>query len=135
MGTLKITSEYAGLEFVVETYDAGSCSATFKFFKQPGQEFFEGSQVTNGEHMFKTDMHLENLTSASPTQASFVFGPRNRTLASNPVVSSIPFDERHHARVDPRRRLVGDQPLQQVRRGEGRGDVALVHLEEAPIRR
>ena len=60
VGTLKITSEYAGLEFVAKTYDSGQCSATFKFFKQPGHEFFEGSQVTNGEHMFKTDMRLEN---------------------------------------------------------------------------
>ena len=67
MGALKITSEYTGLEFVVKTYDTGSCSATFNFFKQPGHEFFEGSQVTNGEHMFKTDMHLENLTCAIPT--------------------------------------------------------------------
>jgi hypothetical protein len=60
VGALKITSEFARLEFVVKTYDTGSCSATFNFFKQPGHEFFEGSQVTNGEHMFKTDMHLEN---------------------------------------------------------------------------
>ena len=67
--------------------------------------------------------------------SAIVFGPRNRTLASNPVVSSVPFGERHHARVDPRRRLVGDQPLQQVGRGEGRGHIAFVHLDEPPLHR
>jgi hypothetical protein len=33
VGALKITSEYTGLEFVVKTYDTGSCSVTFKLFK------------------------------------------------------------------------------------------------------
>ena len=63
-GALQLTFEYAGRKIVTQIKSSGtsSCYATQKYFMQPGHKFFEGSRISNGEHVWSSDEHVENLT-------------------------------------------------------------------------
>jgi hypothetical protein len=63
-GVLEVSFEYPGRKILVKiaTNGKNSCSASMKYMHQPGHRFFEGRRESNGEKMFSSEEHVENLT-------------------------------------------------------------------------
>jgi hypothetical protein len=62
-GAIVITSHQPGFFLVTKIITDGrsSCSATVKYFRNPGHQYFEGITKTN-QSVLDSDIHAENLT-------------------------------------------------------------------------
>ena len=46
----------------IKTNGTDSCQVTYKFSLNPGHQYFEGTRMTNKEHLYMNDIHAEDPT-------------------------------------------------------------------------